>query len=1030
MVHPDAEDPFITTTSVRSALEMVTPRPPTPPKESPRAKKVVDQSLVTSSGKEALQLASSPMSSRDPSPPSDSADSASEKPPKKRVGWSVWTTYHKPDTPLTPSTSRIRPSASTNPKSLKSILKQTASPFRGATSPPLDQPFVAHSFASFSQMLESTIEALASTERSRKLDTYLSFCNTLRAYDDIPDWVAMERKLPVICGYMRRDLAAKMEDGGNPDSQLTQQATKLLTIVCWYERLANAMGEFDASFFVLHAIQKIEDPQTSKASTTLYLHFLAQQRFPPKTITAERCNRLITALETLDERVTGKSVTKERIDIYYKLLSQSRIVMVTRAPDWMRNAFGGLLNHIKEVRTRSLIFLREAALVMGKEKTIARTISSIFNQDNDGKRMFESIRSRLDHFVKKEHEGQYVSQLWAVLLLLTQSVGDKWDFFTPWLRIIETCFNVSEPDVKVEAQLAWSKLIHISNIGPNTQQKLLDLMCKPIEQYLDPRNACSNTRKPRKAALSNVCVYLYYGFRPSASPKQLSDIWEVVVVGLIQNLVLAGSEAVDGCNILCSIFDGTTLKRWSEDRLLVGHPFMKTDEVPRLDPKWVRSNCEKVLATVEVALRRTTWEDTESPGARLLWMRFTRIIADAGNKEIKIVPELMEAVSCLFNMFQRMWSEASESLEPVSGISFIERFTFLVETALDSLGTLCFTEKQLSIDEKSRFIPASTPTHKYQSDSNNGHRYPPLLHIVRLLMEPPPGIPIDEQYFNCARRILSKCCVSQDSRRKKLHLLASSETLLPQREINAVHLGLWDIVAELTREALPASTTPKALLSPSPLGGEFKDAVTVLAWGSQQYVSAWEPLFQDLVGVVQGELGDAYVAASIIGPLAESLRTLSMKSRLLDAWGLCCVTITDSCFSGLTVKRTIILLRNATLAKKKLTIESMFRSHRGLGDQKSANTELEATFCYVLLTGMLTSCSSLESLYALANDSLLQTYESSDKEFTALGVDLCKAVADFVARTPAGSMAPLKQMQEGLGLWVRDPSHLDAQVVS
>jgi len=876
----DVEDPF-TTGPTSHTFENIGSRPPTPPRESPRSKKATDQVLVSSAGNEKVQLVSSPASSRDTSPPTSSAESASEK-PKKKVVWSGWTTYHKPETPLTPSTTRVRPSASTDPKSLKSILKHTSpSPFLGSPTPNFDQPFLAHTHASFTSMLESVVRALASTERSKKLDTYIAFCNTLRAYDEIPDWTAMEKKIPTLCVYLKRDLVAKMEEGGNADNQLIQQATKLLTIICWYERLVNCIDDQNASFFIQYAIQKIEDPQTSKASVTLYLHFLAQQRFAaPKTMTTERCNRILTALETLDERVTGKSITKERIDIYHKLLAQSRTTMVARAPDWMRNAFGGLLNHVKEVRTHALAFLRDAAMVMGKEKTVARTISNIFNQDNEGKRMFESIRSRLEHFVKKEHEGQYVSQLWAVLLLLTQSIGDKWEFFTPWLRIIETCFNVSEPDVKVEAQLAWSKLIYISNIGPNTQRKLLELMCKPVEQYLDPKNATSNTRKPRKAALSNVCVYLYYGFRPNATPKQLSEIWDVVVVGLIQNLVLTGSEALDGCNILCSLFDGSTQKRWNEDRLLIGQPVMKIDEIPRLDPKWVRSNCGKVLKTVEAALGRLSWEDNDTlPGACLLWKRFTQTLADAGSKEIKIAPELMEAVSHIFNMLQRMWISGSNS-QSTSGISFIEKFTFLVEEALESLGTLCFTEKQLAIDEKSKFVPASTPTHKYSSDSNNGHPYSPLLHIVRLLMEPSPGVPVDEQYYNCARRILSKCVASQDSRRKKLHLLASCETLLPRRDVGVVHLGLWDVLAELTRGALPTPTREKALLSPSPLGGEFKEAVLILKWGSQQHVSGWERLFQELTGVIQSELGEAYISMNVIVPLAESIRYSMNESNL------------------------------------------------------------------------------------------------------------------------------------------------------
>jgi hypothetical protein len=731
-------------------------------------------------------------------------------------------------------------------------------------------------------MLESVVQALASPERSKKLDTYIAFCNTLRAYDDIPDWNAMERKVPILCGYLKRDLQAKMEEGGNPDSQLTQQATKLLTILCWYERLVNVIDDQCAAFFIHYAIQKIEDPQTSKASVNLHLHFLAQQKLAaPRIMTTDRCNRIITALETLDERVSGKSITKERIDVYSKLLSQSRSVMLARVSNWMRHAFGGLMNSIKEVRLRALIFLREAALVLGKEKAVSRAISNIFNLDE--KKMFDSIRLRLNHFIKNEREGQYVSQLWAVVVLLVQSVGDKWEYFNAWLRVIETCFNVSDTDAKVEAQLAWSKFIYISNIGPNTQRKFLDLLCKPMEQYLNPTTN-ANSRKPRRAALSNVCVYLYYGFRPNSTPKQLSQIWDVIGFGLIQKLILAGNEATDGCAILSSLLDGSTLKRWSEDRIIVGPPFMKIDELPRLDPKWVRSNCAKVLQTVEIAIERTSWEDSDTVGgARLLWKRFVCTLGEAGSKEIKITPELMEAVSHLLNMFQHLWKagpKGTDKSQSNSKISFIEKFTFLVEKSLQALGTLCFTEKQLAVDEQSKFIIASTPTHKFAADSIDDHRYAPLLHILRLFMEPPEGAIVDEQYFSCVQRILANCCVPQDSRRKKLHLLASCETLLPKRDVGTVHLGLWDILAELTRSALPSAPREKALLSPSPLGGEFKDAVLILKWGSQQHVSGWKHLFQELINIIQHELGDTYVSTNVIGPLAESLRYSNQDSNM------------------------------------------------------------------------------------------------------------------------------------------------------
>lgn len=75
-------------------------------------------------------------------------------------------------------------------------------------------------------------------------------------------------------------------------------------------------------------------------------------------------------------------------------------------------------------------------------------------------------------------------------------------------------------------------------------------------------------------------------------------------------------------------------------------------------------------------------------------------------------------------------------------------------------------------------------------------------------------------------------------------------------------------------------------------------------------------------------------------------------------------------------------------------------------------------------------CSALESLYSLTNYLLQKSYEASDPALVALGNDLCGAAIDLVARAPSGSVVPLKQMQEGLGIWAKDPAHRVTKNVS
>lgn len=986
----------ITTPKRRSLDNNGLPRPPTPPRESPRSKKA-SQSTTTStttpgggSTKDPFAATDSNILIAESSPPPSSESSLVDK-PKKRVLWSPWTKYHKPDVPLTSTPIRTLIDA----KTLKGILKPSPVPQSAAAaagvdpSSPLGRPIAAHTFTSFASMLESVLTALASPERSRKLDTYITFSNTLKAYDEIPDLPALETHLPALCAFIRRDLSATLEDGGNTDSQLIQQAIKLLVILAWTPRLVEAMDDTDAAFFLDHAIARVEDSTTPKIIVNHNLHLLAQQKFPPRVMTPERAARIVTALETLDDRVTGKSITKERIDIYYKLLYQAKLTMAARISDWMDNLFGGLLSSVTEVRNRALICIAEVSRVLGRDKAVPRTLTNIFSRQIKGKRMFDSIKERLDQFIR-DGEGVFVARMWGIVLLCVKTLGDHWEYFTPWLRIIEGCFNVSDKDVKVEAQVAWSKLIYSMNIGPNTTRKLLGLLCKPLEQYLDPKNAYSNTKKPRKAAMANVSVLLYYGFRPTASAKQLSDVWDLVVVGLVEKMALSSKEEVgEGCAILSAIFDSTRPRAWQETRVLAAPP-MAPEDVPRLDPKWVRSNTALVLNTLEVALRRGHWKEEADRGVKSLWAHFTKTLSDAGSKEIIVSAELMEAVANLFNMLQRIWTAGPSALlgakenPPTMAASFIKKFSFLVVTALQSLGTIPFTEKHLSYDDDAaRFAPAATPTQKYAS-SGTAVLNPPILHLFQLFLHPPADVFPDEEYYESVRTILWRCVASQDSRRKKLTLLASCTALLPHRDARDLDQGMWQIFGQLARRCLPREKTTTA---PAPAVAEFRDVVRILEWGCPYELQGWQRLYEEFCAVVASEQGEAYVAAVVIEPIAEVLRNQAVEQDK----------------TAQSMKKAVMLVERAAWPKAEKTFLKM---QFGGAGRKAMGTDSYEKLCELL-------------------DHLLRRAYAEDAgagagaEQTLLA--LMAATGDMLARCPPGSLLQmLKRLQEGVGLFVAD----------
>ncbi|PWW76698.1 hypothetical protein C7212DRAFT_357631 [Tuber magnatum] len=981
--HDETTSPYFAGTKSRS-VEQTQPRPPTPPRESPRSasktKRLVEKDCSADSATESLVEPSS----REITPPS-SEDNAAGK-PKKRVGWSPWTKYHKPDSPL--SVTPIR--SAIDPKSLKSILKPYSSPI-----PLFDDKLAFEQPVpeSLPKMLESIIQALESSERSKKLDAYVTFSNGIKAYDSIPDLAVMAEKLPSLCVFIKRDFDAKLDESGKSDSQLIQQAIKVLTVLAWTSRLAESMDDGMASWFLQIAIERVQDSHTPKLIVNHLLHFLAQQRFPQRIMTSEKSNVIITALDSLDQRVMGKSITRERIDVYFKLLSQAKQTMLARVNDWMDNLFGGLLSSVKEVRNRALACVAEIPRALGSEKSTARCLSSIFSRDvGNGKRMFELIKERLELFIK-DGEGVFVARMWGVVLLLIRvTAAEQWEFFTHWLRVIEGCFNVSDKDVKVEAQIAWQKLIYAMNIGPTTARKLLELLCKPLGQYLDPKNALSNTKRPRMAAMVNISVLLYYGFRPNAPHKQLSEIWDVVVVGVLERLALSSKDEVEGgCKILSAVLEGSAQKPWSEDRALKP-PTMSPNELPRLDPKWVRSNSAMVLRTVEVALRRTPWKASETEdGPKLLWVRSVKAVADAGSKEIKISGDLMDAVAHLLALFRRIWKvgpAAFNDSKDGSSEPFIKKFIFLVDAALSALGTLPFTEKLLSLDEENNFAPAAAPMHKYSSGNNSTIVYSPILHMISMFLLPAEGVIVDEEYHDCVKTVLWRCCSSQDSRRKKLALIASCANLLPYKDAGALDLGMWQTLADLVALALPIPTRERILLSPSPVGGEFRDAVKVLEWGCRYNLPGWESLLSRLCETVRNEQGDIHLAVGVIDPLAEIIKHQSTDHD-----------------RGL--QQCKYLISRVHYSKAKPHGDSATRAPPAALGRKPNTTE------------------PLEKLYDLIDHLLRKSY-SSNAEGKALSeaITLLDILGELSSRCPPTSLvALLKRTQEGVSVWVLDLEH-------
>lgn len=959
------------------------PRPPTPPRELGN-KKILGRTIsptesdLSESGG-VPPGASSPLSSTD------------EVGKRKKVNFSPWTRYHKADSPQPGSAPTTPTGRSSRP--LKSILKPfQQTPLSNSTNISFEPPRDPQEFAS---MIESFTVALASAERSKRADTYLTFANALRAYDVVPDVQAIESKMPLLISFIRRDLVAKMPDSGTPDTNLITKALKLLSILVYLPYLVEKMDDGDMAGILQHIIGVLESPDSPKQIVNAFLLLLTQQKFPSRIMNTERASSIIATVSTLMERHSSSTaIAAERTAVYGKLLAQSRQAMINKASVWINDTLPLLFTSASsDLRNRSLQFLSEAAKQLGGDAKVTRAFREAMGRvtDNDGEPLFTKVSERCNYFIKNG-DGVHVAQIWGLVILFQRGrlPVSSWEFFSPWLTTIQQCFNNSDTAVKVMANVSWAKLIFVISLQSDrfTNKKNLDLLIKPLLGYLDPKNANTISRTARQAALAGCYTLLYYSFRPNTPYKEITNFWNLIVTRLVERMLYSTSESRSGLRMLTALFDGSHTVVWNENRALE-KDWIKFTDIGRLDPKWVRLNFSMVLKTVETALRKCEWEDSENKAnVRVMWKKLIRTLADAGRKEVRVSTELMEALAHLINLFRKVWREGPASLGTGSPDVFVERFAFLASTTMQSIDAFCFGDRQLSIDAEENAIPIATPSSK--SGSSQLVTYPPILLLFRLFLRPFKDAVVNETYCETAKAILKICCDANDSRRKKLSILSSCISPPAWQTEDTIDERIWQSIAELACDSLPL-VKDKSLSTPSAPAWEFRDAVRILEYGMRYEKNpVWSKLLNLFASTVRQENGEVQVAKAVLEPLAQFVARQKLEG---DA-------------------------------------DNLLRSTAAIFDCASVTTSKEPEPGSALRLGVgrrIGDSGMLEMLYDTTTKLLSYSYNSADRNTAELDTPLMllEAIGGFLSRcSPSSLVLIVKRLQSGIEPWISDNNQL------
>ncbi|KAI0396534.1 hypothetical protein F5Y17DRAFT_105794 [Xylariaceae sp. FL0594] len=874
-----------------AGLDALLPRPPTPPREHRNdleIKLLSDRCPLPS----RIALLETPPSH---SPSSIRSTNDSTRRSRKRVEFTVLAEYRDPpnapdrETDAKKATPSAALSSASSVKTLKSILKPTSSP---CPPNPLDssaQHGEPATVAGLATMLESTIKQLAGNDRDSRVDAYTMLVRALKASSNLPDRIALQSKMGLFTQFIQRDVAGKGANGA-VDFSLVNHSLTLLCTFLHFPAIAASLGSEFGVFIIDHCIRSFEDPAMPKDVVRHLMKVVVSQEFSAKVMSSDRVGRLVASLRNIENHMTGKSIVMSRILIYRKLLRQSPAHMVSHS-DWLWDLFTDMQSSIKEICAAAIALGLEAGFSAAKEKQVSKKVQEILQLSNDGVRYVEWYARRLSAMTEDKEDkssSAAVPQIWSVVILLLRCQVERWDFFDPWLKIIQRCFNSTDYQTKLEANYAWNRLVYTQHLYPSSFSKTVKILCQPFNQL---KRRGKQTDEFRKVVIGGICNLYYYAFKPNTPPTQIDQYWDACVEPLMQTLTsleddanptaskrAPGAENVSqAALILSGLFDSSSLRIWKEDRVKES-AVARPSDVPALDPKWIRRNAGRVFSLVDRLLHRSFLDLAVSDSnISKLWVSLTGAVATAGSKEIKVSAETANFIGHSLSLLAKVWAtglgEGMRSAEEQQ--SFLKAVETYVTTMIVSLGHLPFTEKLLSMNSQNTYTAAAASTPSHRSVKGHGPARSPVQHLFSILSLLPPGISEGQPLFDLFDAIFQPFVLTR-TRRSRRELV---QELIHTPALGApASCGPWIFIAGMLRSPFDQSQSSFSSSDSTnqlPIGHDFRDLVKhlekVFSHTPGLPWTQWLSLYEFAIEQATEVSGEAGCSVAVVEPLAKAI---------------------------------------------------------------------------------------------------------------------------------------------------------------
>ncbi|KAF4507546.1 hypothetical protein G6O67_004036 [Ophiocordyceps sinensis] len=872
------------------SIHILTARPPTPPREASHDVNVSLRSVVlgrSQSFDPCRSLQTPPGVHSSISSVATGSNPSSGR-VRKRVEWSSHTDYKDPpdyrDGARLDKSHLLSTPSSASSRPVKGILKPSPSPNLLASSLATElhgtvtQPNLI-------EMLDSSIKQLAGPDRDSKLDAYMMLARALKTSNNLPDRVALQNKMSLFMQFIQRDITSK-NDNGALDSSLANHALTLLATFLHFQAIASTLTSDFGISIIDHAIRSFQDPAIPKDIVRHLMQVVAFQNFSPKIMAPDRVGRLVAALHKVEDHVQGKSIVMSRLHIYRRLVKQARNSMLAHS-DWLKDMFTDMLSTVKDIQAQAISLGTEAGFALRPDKLLFRKAADIFAATDDDESYIDFYIKRLQRMVKDKQTSPVVPQIWSVVILFLRCPFDRWEYYAPWLRLVQDAFNMTDGPTKQEANYAWNRYVCLSILDTKMSPKAINTLCKPLLSQLrrkaNPKQH-DEAMKLRRIVLGGVCSLYYYAFAQGDDKCPTEVTWDVAVQPVMAQLIdLDGKPDVPGdcmmhaAHMLAGLLDASTPRPPRDpDRIMDTAP-LKPEELLPIDCKWVRRNCDKVFQAVEPILEKK-FVDLANKDSLVyrLWQALVGSVAAASAKDIKVSEDTTKFLACSLSLLARVWSRGVGEDDGSANAKFLSSVTHFVQVLVDGLGALPFMEKKLLLSTSKTFEPVAAPLQRSdKSERPWGGPRTPLQHLFLALSSIPPGLGDDEELANLFQSTFEPFFKSRNTKARS-ELARELIQLLPRNCLSPY--GPWVLAAEHMKscaEKSPTASSASTTGCEKLLGPQYRDLVTLLERGIANHPSLpageWQCLFHLVSASVFQKFGDAGRALVIIEPLAKAM---------------------------------------------------------------------------------------------------------------------------------------------------------------